>query len=160
MPLQRAESIHASAKGSSSATSGVAACRSGSPKLATTSATPRRLAMASPFPAPFPMVSELVAGAGEDIHRRVGVGQLGLLQEEDVRLRPLEPPGDLLQPDAQRHVPRGDAHRSRLSGLRSAPDVGTAAEQILQIGGVDKRSVAPRRALEGGHRRRRSNRPS
>src|SRR5262249_5488113 len=44
----------ASARGSSSPTSGALGGRSGSPKLATTSPTPTRLAMATPFQRPSP----------------------------------------------------------------------------------------------------------
>ena len=46
--------MRASARGSSSPTSGVAAGRSGSPKFVTTSSRPQRLAMATPFQRPSP----------------------------------------------------------------------------------------------------------
>ena len=49
-----AEIIRASAPGSSSPASGVAAARSGSPKFVTTSSIPQRLATATPFHRPSP----------------------------------------------------------------------------------------------------------
>jgi hypothetical protein len=54
MPPHTAAIMRASASGSSSATSGVAARRRGSPKFVTTSLTPTRLATATPFQRPSP----------------------------------------------------------------------------------------------------------
>src|SRR2546428_5980004 len=54
MPPHTAETMRASASGSSSPTSGVRAGASGSPKFAMTSEMPHRLAMATPFQPPSP----------------------------------------------------------------------------------------------------------
>jgi hypothetical protein len=54
MPPHSAEIMRASASGSSSPASGVRPGASGSPKFVITSATPTRLAMATPFQRPSP----------------------------------------------------------------------------------------------------------
>src|SRR5438093_8463111 len=54
MPPQTADTIRASANGSSSSRSGVRTGRSGSPKFVMTPARPQRLAMATPFHCPSP----------------------------------------------------------------------------------------------------------
>jgi hypothetical protein len=54
MPPHTAETMRASASGSSSPTSAVRAGRSGSPKFVTTPSMPQRLAMATPFQRPSP----------------------------------------------------------------------------------------------------------
>src|SRR2546428_8264304 len=63
------------------------------------------------------MVCELVAGLLESLDRRVGVGELRLLHQQDVGLRAVEPPDDLLEPRLQRvDVPGRDTHLSNPAG--------------------------------------------
>src|SRR4051812_35028095 len=74
------------------------------------------------------MMSQLVAGRAKHIERRVGIGELGLLQRQHVRPGPLEPPHDLIQPSLEGvHVPGGDPHAERYSLVRSGHQGGTAA---------------------------------
>src|SRR4051812_12954049 len=73
-------------------------------------------------------MGQLVAGRAKHIERRVGIGELGLLQRQHVRPGPLEPPHDLIQPSLEGvHVPGGDPHAERYSLVRSGHQGGTAA---------------------------------
>jgi hypothetical protein len=62
-------------------------------------------------PLPLAMVSQLVAGSAELGDGRGCIRQLGLLHQQHVGPRPLQPLEDLLQPRFERvHVPGGDPH--------------------------------------------------
>src|SRR6266481_928592 len=64
-------------------------------------------------PPPLAVVGQLVTGVAERSGGGVSVFELRLLQEQDVRLRAIEPPEDLLEARLQRvDVPGGDAHLS------------------------------------------------
>ena len=71
---------------------------------------------------------QLVPRLAERRDWRLGVRQLGLLHEQHVRARPLEPPGDLLQAGLERvHVPGGDPHGS---WARRAAARGSASVEV------------------------------
>src|SRR5439155_12877220 len=64
-----------------------------------------------PIPSSFAVVRELVPGPAKRVGRRVGIGELRLLHQQDVRPRTLEPPENLVEPGLQRvDVPGGDPH--------------------------------------------------
>ena len=122
MPPLTALTMRASSNGSksSSPSSGETARR-----LSRTGPSPKFVTMGSlkpsaardghAVPATLTVVEELVAGDAEGKLRDVAVGQLRLLQEQDIRRSPLEPPLDGLEAGAQRvDVPGRDAHRRRL----------------------------------------------
>src|SRR5262249_21871651 len=103
-------------------------------------------------PAALAVVGQRVAAVLEYADRRLRVRELGLLHQEHVGPRAVQPPGDLVQPGLQGvDVPGRDAHEPRLSRARPAEYgvVGTAIGVALLTPAGARPNVCAR---QGGSR--------